>query len=143
MPFNNTNAREEYFCENVHPIFFKHVIYSITDTKGTILNVSQAYCEETGYSKEEFIGKSHSFLKSENFPNNIYDELWETITKDQTWYGQIKNIKKNGEYFWADSVVEPIFKNKIKVGYISVRTNITKEKKHNSFLKELSNILDV
>ena len=139
---NNSSAMDRYICENMHAIFCEHIIYSITDTNGIIINVSNAFCNETGYKREEVVGKTHSFLRAPDFPNSVYDELWETIVEDKPWRGQIKNIKKNGEHYWASSVIEPIFKNKSKVGYISVRKDITKEKRHEELLEDLTMILD-
>lgn len=120
----------QYLNTNMPSIFNEHIIYSVTDLDGIITDVSAAFCTETGYSREYAIGKTHSFLRDPSFPNEVYEQLWDTITKDKTWKGQIKNIRKNSEAYWINTSVQPIFSDKnIKLGYIAIRQNITKEKR--------------
>ena len=119
----------QFLSTNVYSIFDDHIIYSITDLDGIITNVSTAFCRETGYRKKDMIGKTHAFLRAPGFPDETYTELWETITDDLTWKGQINNIRKNGDSYWINSVIQPIFNHDHKkMGYLSIRQNITKEK---------------
>ncbi|PHS58693.1 MAG: hypothetical protein COB17_01720 [Sulfurimonas sp.] len=119
----------QYFCTNMPTIFHNHIIYSITDINGIITNVSNAFCLETGYQRKDIIGKTHSFLRAPNFPDEIYKDLWDTITKDNIWKGQINNLRKDGISYWTNSIIQPIFdeKNK-KIAYLAIRQNITREK---------------
>jgi len=115
---------------NIPSIFDDHIIYSMTDTNGVITNVSQAFCDETGYDKSDAIGRTHSFLRAPGFPDETYAQLWETITHDKIWRGQIKNIRKDGDAYWSNSIIVPVFdNNSIKTGYLAIRQDITKEKK--------------
>jgi len=110
-------------------LFSKHIIYSLTDTQGVITNVSDAFCEETGYAREDVIGKTHAILRAKDFPDAVYKQLWDTINQDKTWKGQIKNVRRNGEFYWTDSVIQPMYDDtQEKIGYISIRHDITKEK---------------
>lgn len=118
------------FCQNIRPIFDQNIIFSITDIDGNIISVSDAFCKETGYERKGILGKTHSFLRAPKFPNHIYDDLWNTITQDKIWKGEINNLNKDGESHWVSSVIQPIFDdNHKKIAYISIRKNITKEKK--------------
>ncbi|MDZ7819472.1 MAG: response regulator [Aliarcobacter sp.] len=58
----------------------KNIIASITNKKGEILSVSEAFCEISGYTKEELLGKNHNILKHPDMCDSIYKELWETIS---------------------------------------------------------------
>lgn len=118
-----------YLCTDMPSIFNEHVIYSITDVNGIITDVSNAFCHETGYKREEVIGRTHSFLRAPDFPLETYTRLWETISKNETWEGQIKNIRKNGDTYWMKSIIQPYFnEDNEKIGYLALRQNITKEK---------------
>lgn len=125
----NPVCEEPYSSTNIPSIFDENIIYSITDVKGIITNVSNAFCRETGYDKDYAIGRTHSFLRAPGFPDDIYAQLWETISENRTWTGQIRNIRKSGEPYWTHSIIHPIFDdNRLKIGYLSLRQNITKEK---------------
>ncbi len=106
----------------------RHVPASITDTDGTIVYVSEAFCDITGYTRDELIGKKHSILRHSDMSNEVYKNLWETITQGKIWHGQLKNKNKNYNSFWVDVYVEPIFFDGLIVGYQAVRKNITNEK---------------
>lgn len=93
------------------------------------MSVSEAFCEISGYKKEELLGKNHNILKHPDMPNSIYKELWETISSGKTWKGEIKNLKKNGDYYWVKAVIEPNFSKEGKIiGYSSIRYDITDRK---------------
>lgn len=127
----NTKNLSSHICFNTNmpSIFDTHINYSLTDLDGIITDVSTAFSKETGYPKEELIGKSHALLRSPDFPIQTYAHLWETIVNNKIWEGQIKNIRKNGDAYWMHSIIQPYF-NELdeKIGYIAIRQNITKEK---------------
>ncbi|MDO8454744.1 MAG: diguanylate cyclase, partial [Sulfurimonas sp.] len=116
-------------------IMDKNIISSSTDLDGNITEVSEAFCRLTGYTREEFIGKKHNLLKHSNAKESIYQQMWETITKDMTWNGEVKNIKKDGSCYWINTTVFPIFNDEnIKMGYMAIRQDITDKKR----IEELS-----
>jgi len=115
--------------ENIQSLFDEHVIYTMTDLNGIITAASEAFCHETGYEESDVLGRTHSFLRAPDFPDSVYDQLWATITDNKTWEGEIKNVKKNGELYWTNNVIQSIFDhNHEKMGYLSIRQDITKEK---------------
>ena len=108
----------------------KNIITFTTNTKGEILSVSEAFCEISGYSKEELLGKNHNILKHPDMPDSIYKDLWETISSGKVWKGEIKNLKKNGDYYWVKAVIEPNFsKDRKIIGYNAIRYDITDKKR--------------
>ncbi len=106
----------------------KNIITSSTDLKGNITYVSDAFCFISGYTKEELLGKSHRIVKHPDMPKELYEELWNTITQDKTWSGEIKNLKKDGGYYWVKANITPIFEKDKKVGYTAIRQDITDKK---------------
>lgn len=130
-------ATNEKKIQNYVNLVDKNIITSSTDLQGKITSVSEAFCHISGYSKEELLGNSHSIVSHRDMPKETYKELWETITKDKTWRGEIKNKTKDGGFYWVDATIYPIFneENK-KIGYTAIRIDITDRKKIDLLLKD-------
>lgn len=108
----------------------KNVITSTTNLDGNITDVSQAFCNISGYSRDELIGKPHNIVRHQDMPNEIYNELWETIKSGQKWHGEIKNRKKDGQEYWVDISVTPQFdEDGSLVCYTAIKHDITHKKK--------------
>jgi PAS domain S-box-containing protein len=71
----------------------------ITDRQGTIEYVNPAFTEVTGYTTEEAIGQNPKVLKSGELSDEVYANLWQTISTGETWRGELCNRKKSGELF--------------------------------------------
>ena len=111
-------------------IFDENIISSSTDNKGVIKSVSSAFCRISGYSKNELIGKHHNIVRHPDMSSKTYKDLWRTIKKNKTWKGEIKNLAKDGSYYWVSAVIEPVFdKQKNKIAYYAVRQDITDKKR--------------
>lgn len=107
----------------------EHAIVSISDTKGNITYVNDNLCSISGYSREELLGQNHRIFKSGAHSTKFYSELWKTIKSGTTWSGEIKNKKKNGEYFWSLSTVVPSLDNLGNpTKYIAIRSDISERK---------------
>ncbi len=107
----------------------KYVITSTTDLKGTILNASQAFCDISGYSKDELIGKNHNIVRHEDMPKELFKELWTTIKSGKVWYGEVLNKRKDGTSYWVDTKITPQFDhNNTIYGFTSIRHDITDKK---------------
>ena len=107
----------------------KYIITSSTDFNGVITEVSQAFCDISGYSKEELIGKSHRILRHFDMPNELYEDMWSNISSGKIWRGEIKNLNKRGESYWVDNIIEPKFdQDRNIIGYTSIRQDITDKK---------------
>ena len=106
-----------------------YVFTSKTDLNGVITYVSDAFCELTGYTKEELIGKTHSIIKHPDNPSSAFGKLWKTLSSGKSYQGEVKNRKKNGEDFWVNSLLRPELNDKSEIiGYTAYRKNITYEK---------------
>ena len=105
-------------------------IVSKTDPKGVITFVNDKFCEISGYTREELLGKSHKIVRHPDVPASIFQEMWETIKSKQSWHGEIKNINKNGKAYYVDTIINPIidYDGNI-VEYIGIRTDITELEK--------------
>jgi len=104
----------------------RYIISSTTDPKGRILEVSDAFCHISGYSREELVGKPHNIIRHPDMPKSAFKEMWETIQQGKSWKGKVKNLKKDGGYYWVYANIEPLFDRKNHIeGYAAIRLDIT------------------
>ena len=80
----------------------------LTDPAGNIEYVNPKFCELTGYSSAEVIGKTPRILKSGQTPAAIYEDLWRTLGAGGEWRGEFCNRKKNGELYWEDAAIAAV-----------------------------------
>lgn len=78
----------------------KRYIVSETDEKGKITYCNDYFVEVCGYSKEELLGKPHSIIRHPDMPKVIFKLLWETISKGKNINAVVKNLAKDGRYYW-------------------------------------------
>ncbi len=115
---------------------YEAAIVSETDRGGKIIGVNDKFCEVSGYTREELLGKNHRILKSGLQPDDLFEEMWKTISSGRTWRDEIMNKRKDGSYFWADTTIMP-FKdsNGTVQKYVSVRFDITMIKEYEQQLE--------
>ncbi|WP_201353879.1 PAS domain-containing protein [Hydrogenimonas urashimensis] len=101
--------------------FADGVIISETDLKGIITYANRKFIEISGYSKEELVGKPHSIIRHPDMPKAAFKQMWDTIENDKEWQGIVKNLRKDGRYYWVDTYIKPVYKDGKKVGYIAAR----------------------
>jgi len=107
----------------------EHAIVSIADAHGGITYVNDNFCEISGYSRTELMGKNHSVLRSDEHSPEFIANMSETLAKGKTWRGEIKNLKKSGEHYWVAATIVPSLNETGEiVSWIGIRTDITKIK---------------
>jgi len=80
----------------------------ITDVQGNIEYVNPAFTRITGYTREEVLGQNPRILKSGKHDAALYQELWATILKGETWRGKIINRRKDGAFYTEEMNVAPV-----------------------------------
>jgi PAS domain S-box-containing protein len=120
-------------------IMGQYIIYSKTDLNGVITEVSDAFCKISQYTKEELIGQNHSIVRHADMPKAVFQEMWRTIKNKQVWQGEVKNLKKDGSYYWISTTITPEYDHEGKnvIGYLAVRQDITSEKELEANTKKL------
>ena len=105
-------------------------IISFTDKKGVIISVNDNFCNISKYKREEIVGKTHRIINSHYHSKEVFSDLWKTIASGNVWRGELKNKKKDGSYFWADTTIVPFLDKKKKpTRYLAIRFDITERKK--------------
>lgn len=109
----------------------------ITDVAGNIEYVNPKFLETSGYSLEEIQNNNVDILKSGFMPDQVYSELWNTISQGNEWKGELFNKRKNGELYWENVFITPI-KNadNIVLNYLALKEDITEKK---NIIEELKN----
>ncbi|MDB1122693.1 methyl-accepting chemotaxis protein [Vibrio algarum] len=107
--------KERQFGENA-------TLVSITDMDGVIQYCNRDFIEISGYSEQELINSNHNIVRHKDMPKAAFEDLWSTVKMDKPWKGIVKNRCKNGDFYWVDAYVTPVFENGKKVGYQSIRS---------------------
>jgi PAS domain S-box-containing protein len=126
---NNENEKLNDNFNDLFEDFDKYVIASKTDLKGNITYVSNKFCEISEYTKEELIGTNHSILRHEDMPDEVFKDMWNIISKEDSWEGEIKNKTKSGGYYWVNANISPLYRDEKHIGYVAIRSDITDKKK--------------
>ncbi len=102
-------------------------IVSRTDLKGIITYVNETFVTISGFSREELLGKNHNVVRHPDMLPGAFAWLWDTIKEGRPWRGIVKNRCKSGDFYWVDALVVPVMKNNAVIGYMSVRTEPTRQ----------------
>ncbi len=113
----------------------------ITDPEGKVEFVNPAFCETSGYSKEDMLGKVPRILKGGAQTQEFYKEIWDTVLRGKTWRGEFHNKKKNGELYWTNAVISPLFNDKGDIIWlVATQEDITEKKRNRQFQEIQFNI---
>ena len=127
----HTNLQEKYSYKNKLLSEYKRAvdlgaIVSKADKRGKITYVNDAFIEISGYGEDELLGKSHSIVKHEDTPKEVFKDLWKTILSKNVWQGDIKNRAKDGRIYYVFATIVPILNDKDEIEeFLSIRYDTT------------------
>ena len=119
-----------------------HGIY-ITDTDGEILYVNAAFEETTGYEAVELIGRTPAVLDSGEMSDEYFDRLWESIERGEVWSEEIINRRKDGEPYYANQTIAPVYGDDEIVRYVAIQTDVTHRKETEERLRTYRNVVEL
>lgn len=102
------------------------IIITKADTKGYIIYTNDYFCEISGYTKEELNGVNHDITHHQDMPSAIFNLLWENISVGKPFKAILKNLAKNGNFYWGLADIQP---------YLDPITN--KIEHHTSYVKSI------
>jgi PAS domain S-box-containing protein len=109
---------------NEHELKMKEndFIVSKTDAKGVITYCNEVFMEMAGYMEEELLGKNHNIIRHPDMPKIAFKLAWDLISSGKEFFGFVKNLTKDGSYYWVFANISPDYNENGKiVGYTSVR----------------------
>lgn len=111
---------------------------AITDSKVQILEVNPAFSKITGYQRDEVIGKNPSVLQSGKHDAAFYQTMWQQLSKDGFWRGEIWNKRKDGEIYPELLSITAIKRNNAVKNYVAVFTDVSILKQQEVKLKQMA-----
>ncbi len=107
--------------QNEHVLDDGAVLVSTTNLKGIITSTNPDFEAASGYSRDELVGRSHNVVRHPDMPPEAFADLWQHLKAGRPWMGIVKNRCKNGDHYWVDAFVAPMYENGQVVAYQSVR----------------------
>lgn len=101
MPRRPTNV-EAFF----HP---DDIIVSKTDLKGRITYANKTFCDIAGYCEQELLGQPHSIVRHPDMPRSVFKLLWDSLQEGNEVFAYVKNMTKNGDFYWVFAHVTPSY----------------------------------
>lgn len=97
-------------------------IVSMTDLKGRITYGNRIFIEFSGYSEDELLGSQHNIIRHPDMPRAVLKLLWDKIQAQEECFAYVKNMSKDGGFYWVFANVTPIYEaSGNAIGYLSVR----------------------
>ena len=118
---NRVSRRDKPTPANAEvPFAVEEIFFSRTNEKGHILFGNSVFQEISHYSWAELCGRPHNIIRHPDMPRAVFWLLWDTIEKGEPVGAYVKNMAKDGRYYWVFAIVTPI-----EGGYLSVRIKPT------------------
>ena len=102
-------------------------IYSRTDLLGRIVEVNAAFAKISAYCPDEMVGQMHNLVRHPDMPPEAFEDMWRDLAAGLPWRGMVKNLRKDGGFYWVVANASPVRENGRIVGYQSVRGRPTRE----------------
>jgi len=100
----------------------------LADTSGIIRYVNPAFETITGFTRQEALGRSTFFLRSEREGSSVYGEIRTALEKGEVWRGRLTSRRKDGAYFNAEIGIFPMRSATGEiVNYVGIVRDITRE----------------
>ena len=102
------------------------LIVSKTDLTGRITYGNKLFIEMSGYSEIELLGAPHNLIRHPDMPAVVFKLLWDTIKTGEEINAYVKNLAKDGSYYWVFANVTPSYRDGKMINYLSVRRHPSK-----------------
>ena len=131
------------FLDGYKSAIDKSSIVSKTDTKGIITYVNKMFCDVSGYTEKELLGRSHNIIRHEENSKELFEDMWKTIQTKKIWKGVLKNKNKDGSAYIVNATILPILDSDNNIlEYVAVRHDITElERSKEEIQKQRTDLL--
>ncbi|WP_395790248.1 EAL domain-containing protein [Aquimonas sp.] len=112
----------------------------ITDANTVVQQVNRAYCDITGYSADEAIGRRQGDLvRSEKQGVEFYRAMWSELATNGVWRGELWNRRKSGELYPQFLSITAVRDERGEVShYVGVMQDITQRKRADETILRLA-----
>ncbi|WP_145980901.1 sensor domain-containing diguanylate cyclase [Magnetospirillum sp. ME-1] len=111
----------------------------VTDPRGTILTVNEAFTRITGYDREEAVGQTPKLLKSNHQDQSFYQAFWRKLTEEGRFEGELWNRRKNGEAFLVWQTVSAIQDSDGKpLHYVAMFSDVTELRRDDQRIRHIA-----
>lgn len=100
-------------------------LISTTDARGVITYCNDAFVEISGFDRADLIGAAQNIVRHPDVPPAVFAHMWSALKQGRPWMGIVKNRSKNGDHYWVNAYVTPIFDGRQVTGFESVRVKPT------------------
>lgn len=127
-------------------ILNQEALVSKTDLNGKIIFANDGFCEVSGFSRDELMGKSHNIVRHPDISKDLFKDMWTTIKNAKLWVGTLKNLAKDGTTYFINMKIIPIFdltgKNIVEfmaVRFLVTESEIKKREFQKNYIEQISN----
>jgi aerotaxis receptor len=128
LTFHDGTTRRVFVTDIETPFPEGKLIVSRTDLAGVITEMNQAFVDMSGYSADELLGAPHHILRHPDMPAPAFADLWDTVLAGEKWHGYVKNLRRDGGFYWVYATVIPNVRNGEIVSLTSVRRKPSRTK---------------
>lgn len=128
LHYQQTKPCTVYVTEEEFPYPDGSLIVSRTDCHGIITHANEVFVDLSGWSRNEIIGAPHCILRHPDMPRATFADMWATLGRGERWYGYVKNLRKDGGYYWVYATVMPNMRKGQLIGYSSIRRKPSRER---------------
>ncbi len=128
LRYHDGTSRQVLVTRHETPFPPGELIVSQTDLAGKIEMCNEAFIRMSGFKREELIGQPHHILRHPDMPAAAFADLWATVDAGGRWNGYVKNLRKDGGFYWVYATVIPKLRQGRMVGFTSVRREPSRAK---------------
>ncbi len=128
LQYHDGTSRRVFVTDVETPFPPGELIVSQTDLAGSITMCNEAFVHMSGYTLDELLGQPHHLLRHPDMPAAAFADLWNTVQEGRTWNGYVKNLRKDGGFYWVYATVVPKLRGGRTVGFTSVRREPSRRK---------------
>jgi aerotaxis receptor len=110
----SANAREVTFSAD-------ELIVSKTDLRGNLTYANRHFMRVSNFAESELLGQPHNIIRHPEMPRGVYHAMWKTLKSKQEFFGFVKNLTSDGNFYWVFANVTPDFNKGNVEGFFSVR----------------------
>jgi aerotaxis receptor len=92
------------------------------DEENKFVYANDSYIELCGFAWDEIAGKPGTMMQHPRLPTQVRDDINKSLNAGAPWTGIVRNIRKDGNFYWARACLAPMIRGGRVRGRLMVRT---------------------